>query len=308
MVDKEADIPFGFELSDPIQAIENTYEILEWIGIGGNTVAYLALGESGKLNGHFVVIKFFYNDITKERKNRFLEEEKILDQLEHPAIMEIFDHGEYDYSPFHVLEYCPKTLRHVINSNEATNFEKLCYIRQLIEALSHLKYTEDKIIHRDIKPSNIFINGKTAKLGDFGLAKIKDSESSSDQMNTMEVSTEEGIPYRYPTPDLIKYEEDKGEITYKSDIFQLGLVTAELFTGDNPAYMTKSNYEETGDFELDELSYIKGQFRSRIATIIKKMIDKNPDNRPDPEDLIDIWNSILFDYAWEKKNLDGKLL
>jgi serine/threonine protein kinase len=89
------------------------------------------------------------------------------------------------------------------------------------------------VVHRDIKPKNIFLKGQSFVLGDFGLIKLLNGHDEADH-NIFKESVGFGMPYFYRTPDLIAYGKRESGITTKSDVFQLGLVAIELFTGRNP--------------------------------------------------------------------------
>lgn len=121
--------------------------------------------------------------------------------------------------------------------------EKVLYACQLLSALQLLQ--NRNIIHRDIKPNNIFVNGSNAVLGDFGLIKALDiNEQLNEQVdddiemiNETAFHTAEGyvaMPYFYRTPELVAYANKRDVLHIESDVFQLGLVLTELFTGENP--------------------------------------------------------------------------
>jgi serine/threonine-protein kinase len=104
----------------------------------------------------------------------------------------------------------------------------------LLSALRYLASSRPPVVHRDVKPQNIFIKGRSCVLGDFGLMKVLNGSEEMDR-EVFRESTGPGMPYYYRTPDLIAYAKGEANITPKSDVFQLGLVAAELFTGWNPA-------------------------------------------------------------------------
>lgn len=194
------------------------------------------------------MLKVQYNLSTETRRERFIRETAFLREEVHPAILRHFDEGSYQLPdggiyPFVITNYCPKTLADVIKQGNVIFSEKVLYACQLLSALQLLQ--NRNIIHRDIKPNNIFVNGSNAVLGDFGLIKALDiNEQLNEQVdddiemiNETAFHTAEGyvaMPYFYRTPELVAYANKRDVLHIESDVFQLGLVLTELFTGENP--------------------------------------------------------------------------
>ncbi len=168
--------------------------------------------------------------------------------------MQIYDRVIYYDDPFMIMEYLPKTLAKVMRSGPSI-LEKVTYAFQLMSALDYLHAHKPSIIHRDIKPANIFIKGGSCVLGDFGLMKLVNEDEEEDK-EFLKESIGAGMPFYYRTPDLVDYLNNVASITTKSDIFQLGLVLAQLFTGWNPAKAAK-NF--TDPVELEPLSTIRSR-------------------------------------------------
>ena len=107
---------------------------------------------------------------------------------------------------------------------------KVSIVMQLLSALDYLSRRDPYVVHRDIKPKNIFLKAGTCVLGDFGLVfqdvalpATGDPEGAIPAMAQM-----------YRTPELVEYQVSGKKPPPASDVFQLGLVAAELFTGKNP--------------------------------------------------------------------------
>lgn len=97
--------------------------------------------------------------------------------------------------------------------------------------------------NRDIKPGNIFISDNNAILGDFGLIKrieLSGEDNSEDDVELVnetvmnQFSGYVAMARFYRTPELVAYAKREDELHIESDVFQLGLVLTELFTGKNP--------------------------------------------------------------------------
>jgi hypothetical protein len=113
------------------------------------------------------------------------------------------------------------------------------------------------------------------------------------------------MPFFYRTPDLIAYARNEADITTKSDVFQLGLVVAELFTGRNPA---KRPVNHLDALELEVLGNIPGGLGGQIATQVSRMLALDPTVRPAASALMDAWQGIFQTAADRAHALDGKVI
>jgi serine/threonine-protein kinase len=216
-------------------ATESWYRIVQRLGAGGNAVTYLVVSTSGVNKGILFALKIFRRLSKPERRESFLREVEFLKKQDHPAIMRVFDEGLFRYwvdgvhneYPFVVAEYLPQTLYHVIRAGTADVAQRVTMATQLLSALCFLEHSEPQAVHRDIKPQNIFVKGRSCVLGDFGLMKLLDGGDEEDRM-VLKESIGPGMPFFYRTPDLVAYAKNEAPLTVKTDVFQLGLVLAEL--------------------------------------------------------------------------------
>jgi serine/threonine-protein kinase len=264
------------------------FKAIETLGAGGNAATFLAYSTTPQ-KGVLYAIKVFRKLSKPERRESFKDELKFLRTCDHPAILRVFDEGVYnDKNPFIVMEYLPQTLRVAMRSHIFIAW-KISYAMQLLSALDYLGGLNPPVVHRDIKPENIFIKGQSCVLGDFGLLKRLDDDDEQDK-KILKESLGVGMPRYYRTPDLVAYLRGDEKLTSKSDVFQLGLVVAELFTGRNPA---KSYRNFTDDVELNPLGNIPSAMGGLIASIIKDMLEVDPNNRPAPRQLLDRWETAF---------------
>ncbi len=112
------------------------------------------------------------------------------------------------------------------------------------------------------------------------------------------------MPARYRTPDQVAYLKNESDITVRSDVFQLGLVLAELFTGKNPE---KPSHEYTDPVELEPLGWVKGGLGEMIVSVISKMIKMNPADRMGAELLLDAWEGIFREAVERAYALEGRV-
>ncbi|MBD3673581.1 MAG: serine/threonine-protein kinase [Planctomycetaceae bacterium] len=291
-----------------IQAESNIwYNNLQWLGQGGNATTYLMVAGSGNWTGNQFAVKIFHNIEKPERRESFLEEIKFLKNCDHPSILRIYDEGIFqNLHPFVVMEYLPQTLREVIRSRQSTMIEKLSYTVQLLSALSYLDSLDNPVIHRDIKPENIFLKSTSCVLGDFGLLKRLDCPKEDDWTDKLKESVGVGMPFYYRTPDLVDYALGKAMPTTKSDLFQVGLVIAELFTGTNPEQPV--SYDEMlSEVTLNQIGFVPGASHLMVKDLLAPMLEIAPDDRPEIKESLTAWQGLFRSVAEQVHAIEGKV-
>ncbi|MEX1039403.1 MAG: serine/threonine-protein kinase [Pirellulaceae bacterium] len=279
------------------------YRNLQLLGTGGNAVTFLAVATSGPHRGVLFAVKVFRKLSKPERRKSFLNEIKFLQGCDHPSIMRVFDTGVfYKEHPFFVAEYLPNTLDKVMRTGEASVVAKISFAIQLLSALVYLEKLKPSVVHRDIKPQNIFVKGRSCVLGDFGLLKHVDAATDEDQ-EVFKESLGVGMPFRYRTPDQVAYLNNEAPLTSKSDVYQLGLVLAELFTGRNPQ---KSSTDYTAPIELDPLGSIPGSLAGGIANVINRMLIPDVADRDSASKFLDPWEGIFQNAIKQAHALEGR--
>ena len=202
------------------------YELLERVGMGGMAVVYKA---KDKMLNRYVAVKILREEF-KENEDfirRFKVESQAAACLSHQNIVQVYDVGEENGLHYIVMEFLEGyTLKQYINSKggklsrrEATNFSM-----QICRALEHAHFKH--VVHRDIKPQNIVIteSGKL-KVTDFGIAR---AANNSTTVNSGSGSAVGSAHYLSP-------EQGRGGYTdHRSDIYSLGVVMYEMFTGRLP--------------------------------------------------------------------------
>lgn len=290
----------------------NYYRVLQELGRGGNSQVYLVECIDGDFQGVLFALKLFIQLGNKTRLGRFHREVDFLINCDHPSIMKVYDRGVYIQSvagenytfPFVIADYLPQTLYSAMRSGLGM-VEKSAFTLQLLSGLSFLSAGERQIVHRDIKPENIFVRGKACLLGDFGLMKILGEEDGEENDREFVIeSTGPRLPRFYRTPDLVDYCREKGELTVKSDVFQLGLVFAEMFSGVSPLRPCKKILD---DVELNEIQSISGSQGALIKALIERMLLFSVDERPFARDLMDSWEGPFLDIVNLSHQLQGRI-
>jgi len=308
-----------------LRGSKGTYRIIHSIGQGGNGTVFLACGEKGPLTGNLCAIKIFHGDDGK-RKRRFLLETEIGQKLDHRSLVQVIDDGNHLEQPFSVLEYWPDTLSLAIRRGTLSAVAKIAYALQMLSALAYL--AELGYVHRDIKPDNVLVRGPNCALADFGLLrKVEKSVTSNagvqegidealgDLEHTM-VASEMGearMPRCYRTPELVKAMVDENYVTpCSSDVFQLGLVLAEMFFGVNPqaAPLKKADgkYDLASPLKMETLPMMNQGIHARIRESIASMINKDASARPSCAALLDDWGGIFSEACDRSIDLDQRLI
>ncbi|KAH7059173.1 kinase-like domain-containing protein, partial [Linnemannia elongata] len=227
----------GTKNENAVIPLENDYSW--WIRgkfIGAGSFARVSLGWH-RQHGTFMAVKqveLAVNNSQKEDKQKMLVEAlereiDLLKQLHHERIVQYIGS---DIEKGHInifLEYVPGGSIATLLANYGPFSEVLVrsFVKQILEGLDYLH--ECDIIHRDIKGANILVDNKGCiKISDFGISKKVEEHLKSIQVKSSRPSLQ-GSTF-WMAPEVVK----QIETTYKADIWSLGCLVVEMFTGTHP--------------------------------------------------------------------------
>jgi serine/threonine protein kinase len=137
------------------------------------------------------------------------------------------------------------------------------------------------VVHRDIKPKNIFLKAGTCVLGDFGLVFQDVVPVATGQPQ----GAMPAMAQAYRTPELVAYHATGKKPPPASDVFQLGLVACELFTGKNPLRPAGPKKP----VQLDQLDDVPGPLGETIKARLEEMIIIDTESRMPASRLLPLW-------------------
>ncbi|MGM0439843.1 MAG: protein kinase domain-containing protein [Chlamydiota bacterium] len=198
------------------------YKIDSILSRGGMSVLYLATNPE---NHQLLAVKVLSSKLVanQEMVDRFAKEAEIIALADHPNIVKLYGHGEWEGGLYIAMEFIQGlSLRQFIKQNSLPMRRALEIVRDVAGAVAHLH--AHGIIHRDLKPENILVTETgQIKVIDFGIAQLLISEETSSTNRNRII----GTPV-YMSPEQ---REDPLSVSYPSDIFSLGIIAYELVVG-----------------------------------------------------------------------------
>lgn len=203
------------------------YVIQREIGRGGMAVVYQAYDPrlDRTVAIKLILSEVFGANVLDKMHERFEREAKALGKLDHPNIVRVFDYGEYEGSPYLIMDYIDGVTLHDLKK-PIPLADAIRLIAPVAEALDYVH--RQGLLHRDVKPSNILITKDSrAILTDFGIVKQMEKAHGETGLT--------GAGIGIGTPDYMSPEQGLGKgVDERSDMYSLAVVLYELVTGVRP--------------------------------------------------------------------------
>ncbi|MBX9693811.1 MAG: protein kinase [Cyanobacteria bacterium] len=270
------------ELTPGTKFASDKYLIKGILGEGGMSVVYDAHHDYSERRVAIKVLKDNLVD-NEDSMARFKREAKAMCAIVHPNLVTVYDSGLTDYGqPYIVMDFLEgMSLEQYLDDAtcQPHPMELVSIFCQVCEALdaAHKK----DLVHRDLKPSNIMLiedaeGNAVVKLVDFGIAKFMGDNPEKRLTQAGEV---------FGTPPFMSPEQCKGEdLDSRSDIYSLGCVMYEAFTGerafDAPSLYQVLTMQVTETPSRHPFKTSKSNLMKELEKIVFHCLEKQPSKRP----------------------------
>jgi serine/threonine protein kinase len=255
-------------MAAPQEQVLGAYRLQERIGKGGMGEVYRATHIQ---LGREAAVKVLPANLATDEDflRRFKREASSAAALAHPNILQVYDYGEQDGTPYLVMPYVRGgTLKDRFAGGKTPASQLAKYLTEVADALD---YAHRKgIIHRDVKPANILIDeDDRAYLADFGIAKALEGNDNLTQAGV-------GVG----TPEYMAPEQAQGRADPRSDLYALGIMVYQMLTGQVP--FSGNTTVEVLMKHLQEpvpLSPLRGAVAQQFGPILQRALAKDPNLR-----------------------------
>ncbi len=232
------------------------YELREQVGVGDFGIVYRAYQPSV---GREVAIKVIRPDLVNQPSfvRDFESEARLVAQLEHPHLVPLYDYWRDPEGAYLIMRWLRGgSLRQALERGP-WNLEPAS--RLLAQVAAALGYAHRQgVVHRDVKPANVLLDEEgNAYLSDFGIARrLADADNPGSPVTSS--------PAYVPPEELAGHRH-----TPRSDLYGLGLLTFELFTGQRPPM----------DGPLPSLNTLRPELPAALGDVVLRATASDPDER-----------------------------
>jgi len=257
----------------------SNYDIEDIIAEGDTATLYKCVQSATKTAVAVKVLSQQLMNRFPDITNIFENESFVLTRLIHPGIVRVIDRGVAGGLPYFVMEYVDATPLNVALKTKMLNLgKKLDVVMQICKAMSYAH--RNGVIHRHLKPANVLVDKQgNAHITDFGIARLVNLHPEGQGS----VASKD-----YLSPEQ---KSGKGELTASTDIYSLGVIMYEMFTGQLPGQ------------PLAFPSYHDAAIPAYLDEIITTCLNPTPGVRYASADKV---KEKLLDSMWGAHLLDSK--
>jgi serine/threonine protein kinase len=262
------------------------YEVKSELGRGGMATVYRAYDPRFEREVAVKVLPSELLHADPQFRLRFEREAKIIAQLEHSAIVPVYDVGEADGQPFFVMRYMNGGSLSDRMKAGPLDVEETARILSIIAPGLDEAHSKG-IVHRDIKPSNILFDRRNNPyISDFGIAKLSQAQAGNVTGSAI-----------IGTPAYMAPEQAQGiDVDGRTDIYSLGIILYEMLTGKQP-YEADTPMGVAIKHITDPVPHILAanpNLPAGMEGIIQKAMAKNKEDRyPTAVDMTDALHDLL---------------
>jgi len=253
-----------------VPALTGRYVILSPIGQGGMGSVFRA---SDRLTANTVALKSLVFDpevvaelssVGHDLRLTLAREFALLATLRHPNIISVLDYGfDRNGQPFYTMEFLAEAQNVVAYAQGRSAAEQEALFLQMIQALSYLH--RRGVLHRDLKPDNVLVSGDVLKLLDFGLAIAREQSTEDSSWGTL----------AYQSPEVLA----GGMPDERSDLFAVGLITYQMFSGQYPFDVSHSPNDLARNIRHKTLDLTALDLSPAMAAVLARLLEKDPARR-----------------------------
>ena len=256
--------------------VDRTYRVERALGVGGMGVVALARDE--RLDRQ-VAIKFVKSELFAfpEMRTFFNNEARAMARVSHRNVLSVYAFGEHEGVPYFVMEYVDgRTADQWLRSRPPGAWPDVDEAIGILDqaCLGVAAIHAANTVHRDLKPSNLLIDSRDGRVavGDLGVARILESATSG---NFIVGSAS------YMAPEAALGEDEAPELANRRDVYALGCIAYELFTG-RPPFLGQTDMNVLSQHVLQEPappSQIRPDLPRGYDAVILKALAKAPADR-----------------------------
>lgn len=304
----QADYPPGtFQCTNPFcqcllpeAVIAGRYRIETLIGLGGMGAVYRASDTFEMEQVALKVLSLASSAMDLDTAvERFRREARYAHQLKHKNIVPVLNFGQDGQLLYLVMPLVTGgTLKALLKSEIQLPIPQAQrYLNDLAEAIDAIHAHPQQIVHRDIKPSNLLIHQDDGRLvvADFGIARAMQQEKPLTQRG-----------WSLGTEHYVAPEQEQGKAEPASDIYSMGVVAYQMFTGLLPFQAVVRNRAA----KLPNPSELNPALPPAVDAVILRAMDVDPSKRyRSGQDFADALNEALKeDNFWSSKTIADTLV
>ncbi|GLH74392.1 hypothetical protein GETHLI_28940 [Geothrix limicola] len=266
--------------SDPKQL--GPYRIERLLGRGGFASTFLAHHDA---TGTPVALKLLhpYRHDDPEFLRRFRQEARLGAMLDHPNLVRMLDPGPESGPPWLAMEYITgRRLDQKLREDGPPPLAECLRIAlQIAGAMAHAHALG--IVHRDLKPGNVIFEGDQAKVMDFGISRIVDSNTLTTTYAFL------GTPaYAAPEAQL------KVQVGPAADRYSFGIILFEMLSG-HPPFNGETPFEILDKHQrapLPDLAALRPDLPAPLVDLVARLCRKDPAARPSDDEVMDVLSEL----------------